>query len=97
MQNTAFMTGSICLTDIPKEWIKRAEKNGKLYLSINVSAVKEPKFDDTHIVKASIKLEDGSYDSVIIGNLREHAPQVVTAQDVEAAPVAQIDDNDLPF
>lgn len=90
------MTGSICLTDIPKEWIKRAD-NGKLYLSVSVSAVKNPKFDDTHIVKASIKLEDGSYDSVIIGNLKEYAPQIVKSQAVEEAPVAEIEDNDLPF
>ena len=96
MQNTAFMTGSICLTDIPKEWIKRAD-NGKLYLSVSGSAVKNPKFDDTHIVKASIKLADGSYDSVIIGNLKEDTPQVVTSQAVEDAPVAEIKDTDLPF
>lgn len=28
--------GSICLSDIPKEKIVKSEKNGKLYLNINI-------------------------------------------------------------
>lgn len=40
MDNT-FYFGSICLSDIPKELIK--EFNGKKYLNISISAMREPK------------------------------------------------------
>lgn len=41
---------SICVTDIPKEWIKEG-KNGKKYLNINIDQRKEmDKFGNSHSI-----------------------------------------------
>ena len=42
---------SICLTDLPKEFIKTYEKNGKKYISLTVSKRKEAdKYGNSHTV-----------------------------------------------
>lgn len=34
--DSEYLNGSICLSDIPKEWITESEKNGKKYLNITI-------------------------------------------------------------
>lgn len=94
-------TGSICLTDIPKETIKIVEKNGKKYLSIAVLELTEPsKYGDTHFISCAPKkderIEGRNY---IIGNLRTwHNPEQVSQADINAAPtLTEEEQNDLPF
>lgn len=41
----------ICLSDLPKEWIKKSEKNGKSYIKLTVSKKKEKdQYGKTHSV-----------------------------------------------
>jgi len=91
------MYGSICISDVPRELLKKAD-NGKVYLNIAVSKRREPsQFGDTHNVIASVpadKRKEGDK-PLYIGNMREHVPQVVSTQDVENMPSAE--DTDLPF
>lgn len=92
-----FYTGSICLTDIPKELITN-HANGKQYINIAISSRKEKgKFGETHNVIASI-LKDQRKEGdkpIYIGNLKEwlensgaNAPQVNNAS---------TDNSDMPF
>jgi len=90
-----FLYGSICLTDIPKELITKSEKNGKQYLNIAVSELKEKgKFGDTHLVTVSVPKEQRRADerTPIIGNLKTWDGNTVRHQ----GTIKQTDD-DLPF
>ena len=103
----ATLHGSICLSDIPKELIKKVVcKDGitRAYLNIRIVERKEPiTFGDrtfTHFVGASIKKEeqqDGK--KYIWGDLRPYGQkpsfEPPTVQELEAAPTA--DEDDLPF
>ena len=41
----------ICLSDLPKEWIVKSEKNGKSYIKLTVSKKKEvDKYGNSHTV-----------------------------------------------
>jgi hypothetical protein len=41
----------ICLSDLPKDWIKKSEKNGKSYIKLTVSKRKEAdKYGNSHTV-----------------------------------------------
>jgi hypothetical protein len=41
----------ICLSDLPKDWIKKSEKNGKSYIKLTVSKRKEAdKYGNSHSV-----------------------------------------------
>lgn len=62
-----YITGSICLTDIPKEQIT-VGKNGKKYIQVVIGTQKElGRFGDSHYVKTSTKKDSGLY-PVFIGN-----------------------------
>lgn len=93
-----FYSGSICLTDIPKELITN-HANGKQYLNIAISSRKEKgRFGETHNVIASVpkdQRKDGDK-PIYIGNLKEwqengggNAPQPSSNADVTS--------DDLPF
>lgn len=44
----------ICLTDLPSEWIKKSEKNGKKYIKLTVSKKKEKdQYGKTHSVSVN--------------------------------------------
>lgn len=92
--------GSICLSDIPKRLIKKAD-NGKLYLNIDVVELKEPgQYGDTHFIAASCKKDDRvDGENRFIGHLKPSEPrQAVTPEQVAqmpAAPANKIDE--LPF
>jgi hypothetical protein len=85
---------NICLTDIPKEKIKTG-KDGKKYLNISVSEMKQPdKFENTHTV--FVKDKDDA-EKTYIGKGKEvvfNKP----AQDVKVIETETIIVNDdLPF
>ena len=96
------LTGSICLTDIPKDKITTSEKNGKKYLNVTVWVNHEP---DTYGNHASIQVSqtkeerDGKAPRTYIGNMKR--PAAAPAPD---APLAHLqnqpaiaDTSDLPF
>ena len=61
---------SICVSDIPKELIKKAD-NGKLYMNICVSEMKQKdKFDNTHTVfmRQTKEQREVKVDKIYIGN-----------------------------
>lgn len=108
----SMLTGSICLTDIPKELIKAVTcRDGQVrkYLNIAIITKKTPQtFTNngqartyTHFVSCAPKKEDRK-DGVnyILGDLetRTFTPQQTapTAEQVNDAPPAQQND-DLPF
>ena len=60
----------ICLSDLPKDWIKKSEKNGKSYIKLTVSKRKEAdKYGNSHTVivntfkpeKQTAKSEDSPF------------------------------------
>ena len=88
---------SICLSDLPKEKIKKAN-NGKVYINLCVASRKEvSEFGETHTVFVSqTKGErEGGNKIVFVGGGKEFVPQSVSAESVENMPVAGVDD--LPF
>lgn len=86
--------GSICLSDIPKDKIVKSEKNGKLYLNIDVVAYKESnQYGNSHFIALSSDKEErqkGDYKPTYIGNLKEREYKG------EIKP-SQSDINGLPF
>lgn len=84
------LTGSICLSDIPKELIKKVESNGKLYLSLAVMELAEPsKFGDTHFISCAPKKEERIEGrNYIIGNFKRWIPKTehVTQEQINEAP-----------
>jgi len=54
---------SICVDDIPAEWIKKSTKNGKRYVSLNINANKNgiDQYDNTHNVSVDTFIPDPNY------------------------------------
>ena len=110
--NNSLLSGSICLSDIPKSQMKKIMcKDGKerIYLNIAVIAKKTPQtFTNngvsrtyTHFISCAPKKEE-RLDGVnyILGDLetRSFAPQFPTAEEIDAAPsVSSESDADYPF
>ena len=98
--------GSICLSDIPREQMKKVMcKDGveRIYVNVFIGERKEPsRFGNnvfTHFVSCAPKKEervDGK--SYFIGDLQTHNPQTSTPtpEQVASAPTVSADD-DLPF
>lgn len=102
------LRGSICLSDIPKELIKKVKcKDGKerCFLNFAIFKRKEPAtFGDityTHFMSCAPKKEERKEDvRYIIADLSEtvDSNKYPSSTEVEAAPsVSQDDDLDLPF
>lgn len=98
--------GSICLSDIPREQMKKVMcKDGKerIYLNIFIGEKKTPQAFDgkvfTHSVSCAPKKEERKEGvNYFIGDLQTYNPQpnAPSAAEIEAAPsVSDIDD--LPF
>lgn len=70
--------GSICLTDIPKEFI-RAGKDGKQYLPIYIGQRRQPsKYGHTHFIKVAIskdRREEGVEHYIGEAKPSEYQPQ----------------------
>lgn len=98
--------GSICLSDIPKEQIKKVTvKDGstKLFLNIFVGERKEPaRFGErvyTHFVSCSPKPEERKEGvNYFIGDLETYNPKPSTPsmEDIANAP-SVTENDDLPF
>lgn len=111
-ENNFMLTGSICLSDIPKSQMKKLLcKDGKerIYLNIAIIAKKTPQtFTNgdkshtyTHFISCAPKKDDRiDGENYILGDLetRTFAPQSPTVEDVANAPAVAPDENpDLPF
>lgn len=102
--NNKFYTGSICLTDIPKELISTGN-NGKKYLNVAIFANKEGanQWGNTHFITCAPKKEERQEGvNYIIGNLKERGGEsdnvVAPKGDNAVAPQASGNDGDgLPF
>lgn len=108
----SILTGSICLSEIPREMMKKVKcKDGKerIYLNIAVIAKKTPQtFTNdgvartyTHFISCAPKKEE-RVDGVnyIIADLetKTFTPQTPSPEDVSNAPAVAPGDNvDLPF
>lgn len=93
-----FRTGYICLSDIPKEKIRKGD-NGKLYLNICESRRREVgRYGDTHTIYVSQSEEEraAKADKAYIGAMKEFVPKVVTPESIENMPPIG-DDEPLPF
>lgn len=92
----------ICLTDIPKEYIKTSEKNGKKYLKIVVAERKEADGrGNDHFVKIFVpkELRKEGDNPIYIGSGKLSKPiEKTETKPVYSAPVgASLDKEDLPF
>lgn len=106
----SILTGSICLSDIPKSQMKRVKcKDGqeRIYLNIAVIARKTPQtFDNngikrtfTHFVSCSPKKEDRvEGENYIFGDLetRVFSSSAPTADEIASAPALSSSDQ-YPF
>lgn len=89
--------GSICLSDIPKQYITTG-KNGKKYIQVNIWANRdgEDRFGNTHSVQVALNKEQREKDQqrYYIGNLKEQGHQPAQAP---AEGNVFDNNNDLPF
>lgn len=97
------MFGSICLSDIPKEQMKKVKcKDGqeRIYLNVRVVERKQPsQYGHTHFITCEPKKEERKEGvNYIFGDLKEWSPVAnkPTAEDINNAPTVGEDD-DLPF
>lgn len=106
----ALLTGSICLSDIPREQIKKVLcKDGKTRFYVNIAVIekKEPQtFTNngtsrtfTHFISCAPKKEERKEgENYIIADLetRTFTPSTPSAEDIALAPPVSASD-DLPF
>ena len=99
----AILIGSICLTDIPREQMKKVVcKDGVERIYVNVAVIErkeKSQFGHTHFISCSPKKEERvEGKSYIIGDLKEFVPQSTspTTEDINNAPGVEPND-DLPF
>lgn len=94
-----FLTGSICLTDIPKEFITEG-KNGKKYVNFAVSKRKETsQFGETHTITVS-KPKDQRKEGeglTFIGGLKEWKGNGQSSPQQSAPQQSGDATDDLPF
>lgn len=90
--------GSICLSDIPKDVIRKYDKNGKLYLSFAVMEREEPdKYGATHFISCSPRKEERKEGvNYIIGDLKPFV-QVSDRPSVDDINKAAAGVEDLPW
>lgn len=92
-QNGLFRSVSICLDDIPEEFITKSEKNGKRYVSININD-KEQK--DQYGKDVSVSVDQWKPDpNYKKGSQNTETPPPVRSGQYDQTP--QEDDKDLPF
>lgn len=76
----AILSGSICLSDIPREQMKKIKrKDGVERIYVNVAVIErreKSQFGHTHFITCSPKREERiEGKSYILGNLKEFVPQ----------------------
>jgi hypothetical protein len=97
------LTGSICLSNIPREQMKKVMcKDGIERIFINIAVIERKEkgqYGDTHFVSCAPK-KDERKDGVnyVIGDLKRYEPQPSspTPEQINAAPPISPSD-DLPF
>lgn len=97
------LTGSICLSNIPREQMKKVMcKDGIERIFINIAVIErkeKSQYGDTHFVSCAPK-KDERKDGVnyVIGDLKRYEPQPSspTPEQINAAPPISPSD-DLPF
>lgn len=97
--NNALINLSICLTDIPKNKIKKA-KNGKLYVAITIKPRKEPdQFgQDCYAVIAQTKEErEAKTDLIYVANGDFVSFSAQNESVAEMTAATDEDYHDLPF
>ena len=92
--------GSICLSDIPRDMMKKVVcKDGttKVYVNLSVFELHEKsKYGDSHIISCSPKQEERKEGvNYIFGHLKTYEKEEPTTEEINRAPVVQ--DDDLPF
>ena len=96
------ITLSICLSDIPKDKIKKSEKNGNMYVNLILSERKEKgQYGETHYLSVSKTKEEreANTKTIYVGSGTLYEPkvaEVVTPQAIDEMPAAD-DIDDLPF
>lgn len=99
------LLGSICLSDIPKEVMKKVMcKDGKerIFLNISVCERKTPAtFGDktyTHFISCAPKKDERKEGvNYFIGDLQTYEPQPRTPTAEQIANAPSVTDDDLPF
>ena len=97
------LSGSICLSEIPREQMKKVKcKDGTIRIYLNVAVIErkeKSQFGSTHFITCSPKKEERK-DGVnyIIGDLKEYIMQsnAPSPEEVNASPTIGPDD-DMPF
>ena len=97
------LSGSICLSEIPREQMKKVMcKDGKERIYLNVAVIErkeKSQFGHTHFITCSPKKEEQKEGvNYIIGDLKEFIPQsnAPSPEEVSAAPSVP-PSYDLPF
>lgn len=100
----AILSGSICLSDIPREQMKNIKcKDGVERIYVNVAVIErreKSQFGHTHFITCSPKKEERVEGrNYICGDLKEFIPQNTspTPEDINNAPSVSDNDLDLPF
>jgi len=91
------LNGSICLSDIPKDKMTKSEKNGKVYVNVNIYVNDEAdQFgnDGSISVTQSKQEREQKVKRVYIGNVKKPA---FTASAPSAAQQTDASNFDLPF
>lgn len=98
----AILSGSICLSDIPREQMKKIKcKDGVERIYVNVAVIErkeKSQFGHTHFITCSPKKEERVEGrNYICGDLKEFVPQNTSPspEDINNAP--SVSDDDLPF
>lgn len=99
----AILSGSICLSEIPREQMKKVMcKDGVERIYVNVAVIErkeKSQFGHTHFITCSPKKEERiEGKSYIFGDLKEFIPQNTSpaSEDINNAPSIDPAD-DLPF
>ena len=99
------MTGSICISDIPREQMKKIKcKDGMERIYVNVAVIERKEksaYGHTHFITCSPRKEERKEGvNYIFGDLREYAPQnaMPAPEEIAAAPcIGPEEDLGLPF
>lgn len=96
------LTGSICLSDIPKELFKKVKCNDgveRIYVNVAILERKEvSKYGHTHVMSCSPKKEERKEGvNYFCGDFKEFVPQSNTPTPEQVNDAPPVNEHDLPF